>query len=107
MTVIAQPYKRDRARLRPGSRTSLPTNVTFVHAVWANSGPTIAFPNNTARARPPMMVRLGCATCGFHPLATESHQADARAAESVLQPKLTPTITTAAKATDLVRVNVF
>src|SRR4029077_20003984 len=104
---MAQPYNKERARFRPGSRTSLPTNVTFVQAVWANNGPTIAFPNNTASASPPATVRPGCAICGFHPTSKGFHQFDARAADAELQPKVNPTITTAARATDLVRVNVF
>src|SRR5437763_2605796 len=81
--------------------------VTFVQAVWAKSGPTIDFPKSSARANPPVTVRPGCATCGFQPLAHESHQAALSAAELEFQPNDNPITTTAASATVFAKVNVF
>src|SRR5262249_44329743 len=102
-----QPPTSARTRFFPGSRTSLPINVTFVQAVCAKSGPTIDLPKSSARANPPVTVRPGCATCGFHSLAHESHQAELSAAELVFQPNDKPITTTAASATVFANVNVF
>src|SRR6267143_1605200 len=82
-------------------------NVTFVQAVWAKSGPTIDFPKSSARASPPGTARPGCATCGFQPLAHESHQAELSAAELEFQPNDNPITTTAASAAVFAKVNVF
>src|SRR5207248_5183885 len=98
MTTIPQPTSRARTRFFPGSRTSLPTNVTFVQAVCANSGPTIDLPNSSTRASPPTNAKPGWATCGLQPLAHESHQAELNAAELAFQPSDRPITTTAASA---------
>src|SRR4029077_9383964 len=97
-TTTPQPPTSARTRFFPGSRTSLPTNVTFVQAVCAKSGPTIDFPKSSARARPPTNVKPGWATCGLQPLAQEFHQSDFSAAEFAFQPKHKPITTTAANA---------
>src|SRR5215813_7887436 len=107
MTTLPQPTTSARTRFFPGSRTSLPMNVTFVHAVCAKSGPTIDFPNSNTRARPPTNVKPGCATCGFQPFAQEFHQAELNAAELAFQPNDKPITTTAASAAVLANVNVF
>src|SRR6267378_173782 len=104
MTTMPQPTTSARTRFFPGSRTSLPMNVTFVQAVWAKSGPTIDFPKSSARANPPVTVRPGCAACGFQPLAHESHQAESSAAELDFQPNDNPTTTTAASAAVFAKV---
>src|SRR5882724_4822180 len=82
-------------------------NVTFVQAVCAKTGPTIALPKSNASARLPTIVKPGCATCGLQPLAHESHHADERAALLVLQPSNNPMTTTPASAAVLANVNVF
>src|SRR5216684_2345381 len=104
---MLQPKRSERSRFFPGSRTSLPMKVTFVQAVWAKSGPTIDFPKSSARANPPVTMRPGCATCGFQPLAHESHQAELNAAELEFQPNDNPITTTAASAAVFAKVNVF
>src|SRR5450756_426067 len=104
---MPQPPTSARTRFLPGSRTSLPTNVTLVHAVCAKSGPTIDLPNSSARARPPTNVKPGCAICGLHPFAHEFHQFELRAAELAFQPKHKPITTTAASADVFTKVNVF
>src|SRR4029077_19273080 len=107
MTTLPQPNTSARTRFLPGSRTSLPMNVTFVQAVCAKSGPTIDFPKSSASARPPTNVKPGCVICGLQPLAQESHHADDRAAELGLQPNERPITTTPATAAVLANVNVF
>src|SRR6059058_849287 len=107
MTTTPQPITSARTRFFPGSRTSLPMNVTFVQAVWANNGPTIDLPKSSARASPPTNVKPGCATCGLQPFAHESHHLDASAAELAFQPNDKPITTTAASAAVFVNVNVF
>src|SRR5213593_3832268 len=107
MTTIPQPTTRARTRFFPGSRTSLPTNVTFVQAVWANSEPTIDFPKSSARASPPTKVKPGWAICGLQPLAHEFHHEELSAVEFALQPKDKPITTTAASAAVFANVNVF
>src|SRR4029077_11396319 len=104
---MPQPPTSARTRFFPGSRTSLPTKVTFVQAVCANSGPTIDFPKSSATASPPTNVKPGCAVCGLQPLAHESHQAELSAAELVFQPNDKPITTTAASAAVFANVNVF
>src|SRR5438094_3428848 len=104
---MPQPPTSARARFFPGSRTSLPTNVTFVQAVCAKSGPTIDLPKSSARARPPTNAKPGCAICGVQPLAHESHQCDLSAAELAFQPNNKPITTTAASAAVFTNVNVF
>src|SRR6267143_2745383 len=99
MTTMPQPTTSARTRFFPGSRTSLPMNVTFVHAVCAKSGPTIDFPKSSASASPPTNVKPGCAICGLQPLAHEFHQSDFSAAELAFQPNDKPMTTTAASAT--------
>src|SRR6266571_1741505 len=89
---MPQPKSRERARFLPGSRTSLPTKVTFVQAVCAKSGPTIDLPKSSARAKPPVMAKPGCAICGFQPFAHEFHQLAERAALFALQPNQRPII---------------
>src|ERR1043166_1685912 len=106
-TTIAQPPTSARTRFFPGSRTSLPINVTFVQAVWAKSGPTIDRPKSSARANPPVAARPGWAKCGFQPLVHEFHQAELSAAELFFQPNDKPITTTAASAAVLANVNVF
>src|SRR5215831_118522 len=81
--------------------------VTFVHAVCAKSGPTMDLPKSSARAKPPMAARPGCATCGFQPLVHECHQAELNAAVLGFQPNDKPITTTAASAAVFARVNVF
>src|SRR5467141_3457 len=107
MTTIPQPTTSARTRFFPGSRTSLPTNVTFVHAVCAKSGPTIDLPKSSARANPPTNAKPGCAVCGLQPLAHEFHQSDLSAAELAFQPRHKPITTTAANAAVFAKVNVF
>src|SRR6476646_3157376 len=102
---MLQPQSNERARFFPGSRTSLPTNVTFVQAVCANSGPTIDFPKSSARPSPPMNVKPGCEICGLQPLAHEFHHEELSAAEFALQPKDKPITTTAASAAVFANVN--
>src|SRR5207248_3326926 len=94
-------------KIFPGSRTSLPINVTFVQAVCAKSGPTIDFPNSSASASPPTNVKPGCAICGLQLLAHEFHQSDFSAAELAFQPRNKPITTTAASAAVFTNVNVF
>src|SRR5438132_4680515 len=106
-TTLPQPTTSARTRFLPESRTSLPMNVTFVQADWANNGPTIDFPNSSARASPPTNVKPGCAICGLQPFAHESHHADERAALFALQPSKSPTATTPASAAVFAKVNVF
>src|SRR5437867_7729355 len=96
-----------RTRFFPGSRTSLPTNVTFVQAVCANSGPTIDLPKSSAKANPPTNVKPGCAICGLQPLAHEFHHAALRAALVACQPNDKPITTTAVSAAVFANVNVF
>src|SRR4030088_2020160 len=104
---MPQPQSNARTRFRPGSRTSLPMNVTFVHAVWAKTGPTIAFPKSSTSASAPTNGKPGCAACGLHPFAHESHHPDERAADAELHPNDNPTITTPARAAVFAKVNVF
>src|SRR5215472_17458851 len=82
-------------------------NVTFVHAVWAKSGPTIDLPKSGARASAPVTAKPGCASCGCQPLAQESHHATLNAAEFAFHPNDKPIPTTAASAAVLANVNVF
>src|SRR5438093_10407304 len=107
MTTIPQPRTSARTRFFPGSRTSLPTNVTFVQAVCANSGPTIDLPKSSATANPPTNVKPGCAICGLQPLAHEFHHAALRAALVACQPNDKPITTTAVSAAVFANVNVF
>ena len=51
--------------------------VTFVQAVCAKSGPTIALPKSNTSANPPTTVKPGCAACGLQPFFHESHQSEA------------------------------
>src|SRR2546421_3558692 len=81
--------------------------VTFVQAVWAKSGPTIALPNNKTSASAPIAVRPGCATCGFQPLRQELNQSLARAADSDFQPNDKPMTMTASSAAVFANVKVF
>src|SRR5207245_11537655 len=104
---MPEPIKSARTRLRPGSRTSLPRNVTLVQAVWAKIGPIIDFPKIKTSARPPANAKPGCAICGLQPFAHESHHADVRAALVALQPSKSPTATTPASAAVFAKVNVF
>src|SRR5437762_9041726 len=104
---MAQPPTSARTRFLPGSRTSLPTKVTFVQAVCAKSGPTIDFPKSRTSAKPPTNVKPGCAICGLQPLAHESHHAAERTALVALQPKTKPTITTPASAAVFAKVKTF
>src|SRR5437867_4235263 len=104
---MPQPPTSARTRFFPGSRTSLPMNVTFVQAVCANNGPTIDFPNSSARARPPTIVKPGWATRGLQPFAHESHHDDCNAAEFAFQPNDRPITITAASAAVFANVNVF
>src|SRR4029077_11050913 len=94
-------------RFRPGSRTSLPRNVTLVQAVWAKRGPTIDFPKSKTSAKPPATVNPGCAICGLQPLAHESHHADVRAALVALQPRKIPTKTMPLSAAVFAKVKTF
>src|SRR5207237_103024 len=98
ITTAPEPIKSARTRFRPGSRTSLPRNVTFVQAVWAKIGPTIDLPRSRMIASPPTNLNPGCATCGLQPLADEFHHADVRAPLVALQPRKPPTTTTPASA---------
>src|SRR6202035_997343 len=104
---MPEPIKSARTRLRPGSRTSLPRNVTLFQAVWAKSGPTIDFPKIKMSANPPANLNPGCAICGLQPFAHESHQADVRGADAVLQPRNKPTTTTPISAAVFANVKVF
>src|SRR5260370_18303791 len=96
-----------RASFRPGSRTSLPTKVTFVQVVCAKSGPIIYFQKSNAGANLPVRAKPGCATWGLQPFAQESDQADERAALFVLQPNRKPITTTPASAAVFANVKVF
>src|SRR5947208_10010424 len=104
---MPEPIKSARTRVRPGSRTSLPRNVTFVQAVWAKIGPTIDLPRSRMIASPLTNLNPGCATCGLQPLADEFHHADVRAALVALQPRKPPTTTTPASAAVFANVKVF
>src|ERR1700730_1967978 len=104
---MLQPPTRARTRFFPGWRISLPTNVTFVQAVCAKSGPTIDFPNSMTRARLPANVKPGWAICGLQPFAHESHQAELNAADLAFQPNDKPITTTAVSAAVFANVNVF
>src|SRR5262249_49861236 len=104
---MPQPPTNARTRFFPGSRTSLPTKVTFVQAVCAKSGPTIDLPKSSARASPPTTFKPGCAIWGSQPLDHESHQAELNAAELGDQPSDKPITTTAASAAVFANVNVF
>src|SRR5205085_10067391 len=77
------------------------------HAVCANNGPTIDFPKIKMSASPPVIANPGCAICGVHPFAHESHQADVRAALVALQPRNNPTTTTPTSAAVLAKVKTF
>src|SRR4029434_3591965 len=103
---MQQPTTRARTRFFPGSRTSLPTNVTFVQAVCANSGPTIDFPKSSASATPATNVKPGWAICGLQPFAHEFHHAALRAALVACQPNDKPFTTTAARGAVFAEVNV-
>jgi len=81
--------------------------VTFVHAVCAKSGPTMALPNNTTSASAPTAVSPGCAICGSQPLRHEFHQSLARAALSAFQPNERPITITASSAAVFANVKVF
>src|ERR1700746_2762329 len=104
---MPQPPTSARTRFFPGSRTSLPTKVTFVQAVCAKSGPTIDLPNSSTRARPPTNAKPGWAPCGPQPLAHEFHKDELSAPELVFQPNDKPITTTAASAAVFTDVNVF
>src|SRR5881409_2972912 len=104
---MPQPTTSARTRFFPGSRTSLPTNVTFVQAVCANSGPTIDLPKSSATANPPTNVKPGWAICGLQPLAHEFHHDALHAALVACQPNDKPITTTAARAAVFAKVNVF
>src|SRR6476646_11491689 len=104
---MLQPQSNERARFFPGSRTSLPTNVTFVQAVCAKSGPTIDLPKSSVRANPPTNAKRGCAVCGLQPLAHEFHQDAFNAAQLAFQPNDKPITTTEESAAVLQNVNVF
>src|SRR4029079_8246606 len=106
-TTSAHPPTSARTRFFPGSRTSLPINVTLVHAVWAKSGPTIDLPKSNVRASAPVTAKPGCAVCGCHPLAQEAHHAELSMAELAFQPNDNPITTTAANAAVFAKVNVF
>ena len=93
--------------MRPGSRTSLPVKVTLVQAVCAKSGPTMALPKRRTSARPPTVVRPGCARCGVHPFAHGFHQSAARAALETCQPNDSPTTINPMSAAVLAKVKVF
>src|SRR6266404_8922938 len=95
---MPQPTTNVRTRFFPGSRTSLPTKVTFVHAVCANNGPTIDLPKSSTRASPPTNVKPGCATCGLQPLVHEFHHSDDRAALFAPHPSVKPITISAARA---------
>src|SRR2546429_9517767 len=64
-------------------------------------------PKRSARAKPPVTARPGCATCGSQPLTHDSHHAELRAAELAFQPDDKPITTTAASAAVFANVNVF
>ena len=81
--------------------------VTFVHAVCAKIGPTIAFPNNNAMASPPITVNPGCAAWALQPFAVGSHQCEANAAQFDFQPKISPITMTPKSAAVLVTVKLF
>ena len=104
---MPQPPTSARTRFFPGSRTSLPMNVTFVQAVCAKSGPTIDLPKRSASPSPPTNVKPGCAICGLQPLAHEFHHAAFRAALVECKPNDKPITTTAASAAVFANVNVF
>src|SRR5437879_9967688 len=104
---MPEPIKSARTRFRPGSRTSLPRNVTLVQAVCAKSGPTIDFPKIKANANPPTTGKPGCAICGVQPFAQESHHAAVRTALVALQPRNNPTTTTPASAAVFAKVKTF
>src|SRR5262249_33584925 len=104
---MAHPPTSAHTRFFPGSRTSLPINVTLVHAVWAKSGPTIDLPNSSARASAPVTAKPGCASSGCQPLAQESHHAELSAAELAFQPNDNPITTTAASAAVFAKGNMF
>src|SRR5689334_10333773 len=82
-------------------------NVTFVHAVWANNGPTMDLPNSSVSATAPVTAKPGCAALEFQPFAHEFHHAELSAAELACQPNDSPMTTTAASAAVLANVNVF
>src|SRR4029078_3029532 len=84
-TTTAHPPTSARTRFYTGSRPSLPINVKLVHAVWAKSGPTIDLPKSNVRASAPVTAKPGCAVCGCHPLAQESHHAQLSMAEVGVQ----------------------
>src|SRR4051812_40847648 len=81
--------------------------VTFVHAVCAKRGPTMALPRSRTRAEAPIAVNPGWAFCGIHPFAHESHQALVRAALSAFQPNDKPMTMRARSAAVFAKVNVF
>src|SRR5687767_6963570 len=99
--------KSDSGRLRPGFSISPPVNVTLFQADWANSGPVIARPSIITSAKPPAMASPGCAACGLHPLAHESHQEDVYAALPLFQPISRPRTINPISAAVLVNVKVF
>src|SRR5438105_12620086 len=82
-------------------------NVTFVQAVWAKSGPTIALPKSNESASPPTIVKPGGAICGLQPFLHESHQLAERAALSAFQPNERPMTIRARRATVFAKVKVF
>ena len=81
--------------------------VTFVQAVCAKSGPTIALPKSKTSANAPTAVRPGCAVCGDQPLRQEFHQSLERAALSGFQPNDKPITMTASSAAVFAKVKVF
>ena len=64
-----QPMINARGRLRPGSSTSPPVNVTLSHADCEKSGPAIALPRTTANASTPNAAAAGCAVSSDQPFA--------------------------------------
>src|SRR5437899_560695 len=107
MTTMPEPINKARTRFRPGSRTSLPRNVTLVQAVCAKSGPTIDFPKIRANASAPAILKPGWATRGLQPFAQESHHAAVWTALVARQPRDNPTTTTAMSPVVLTKVKTF
>src|SRR5437660_12168753 len=104
---MPEPIKSARTRLRPGSRTSLPRNVTLVQAVWAKIGPIIDFPKIKTSARPPANAKPGCAISRLQPFAHACHHADGRAALDAHQPSKSPTATNPANAAVFAKATVI
>ena len=96
-----------RGRLLPGSRTSLPIKVTFVQAVCAKSGPTIALPTRPrSRARRRRSGRVARLAGSSHSPMDPTNLRKARRS-SDFQPNERPMTMSAMSAAVFAKVKMF